>query len=220
MENRFYEKSKKEQRKILTFIGLSALFVNVILFLVIIWLEHSMLPLGLFFLAMSLSVIAPFFDVPNMVRSGKLKYYSLFLLAEKERNGIIKLHGGTLFDYYYTLPEKFNGQQRTRLILSEMLKGLLNLTHEKDENIRIRVTSYILSERTAHKIGLQPIQTSFIQTLILTFNSINIAFSLYLSTKKWQWPKINRIRSFEGTIADIKANKSRINQLINKLNND
>jgi hypothetical protein len=38
-----------------------------------------------------------------LVKKGKTKYYSKLLLAENENNNVMVIHGGTLFDYYFTL---------------------------------------------------------------------------------------------------------------------
>jgi len=52
-------------------------------------------------------------------------YYSPLFLSEKPKNGRIKIHGGTLFDYYFVIDRKWNGKQRTNFIIQQYLEGLL-----------------------------------------------------------------------------------------------
>ena len=40
---------------------------------------------------------------------------------------MIKIHGGTLFDYVFVIDQKMNGKQRTNFIIQQYLEGLLNL---------------------------------------------------------------------------------------------
>ena len=81
-------------------------------------------------IAMVMSIIAPFYDVPGLIENGKLKYYSLFLLAEQEKDGLVKIHGGTLFDYYFTFKKEMTSQESTKLVLLEYLKGLRKLAND------------------------------------------------------------------------------------------
>ncbi|WP_051554531.1 hypothetical protein [Maribacter antarcticus] len=94
-------------------------------------------------------------------------YYSSLFITEKEQKGIIKIHGGSLFDYVFVLDKTLSGKQRTNFILQKYLEGLLNLIDvcEKDGNtlVKIKGTTYILNERTANKIGFNSIKTDIIQ---------------------------------------------------------
>ena len=170
MENRFYTLTKKEKNGFLLKLGGLALAINVILAIGLLTIDLTLFPLCIFILVITLSLIAPFYDVPPLVQKGHLTYQSLFLLTEKEKQGVIKIHGGTLFDYYFVLNDEMSGEERTNLILSEYLKGLLNLINNEQEDILIRGTSYIINERTAQKVGLKKVNTDLVQTLILVFN--------------------------------------------------
>ncbi|WP_086000785.1 hypothetical protein [Psychroflexus torquis] len=82
MNHPFYLKPSKEQRQIQIKIGVIALFFNVIV---------SVLSIvsGLYFficvsIAITLSIIAPFFDIPALKKQGKLIYYSTLFITEKE----------------------------------------------------------------------------------------------------------------------------------------
>ena len=217
MHNRYYRMPKAQKRLIkLKIVGIALAFgaVVALLFLAI---SISLVPLVFLVLALSLSVLAPFFDVPSMVASGKMQYLSLFLLSEKAGEGKRRLHGGTLFDYYFTLPEKWNGRQRKTLILYEYLKGLLYLIeHEHDETV-VEGTSYFISEQTAAKLGLRKAKTDWVQKLILMYNYLNLTLTLSYAKKSLQWPDMRTIHTFRAKVADIRAHEQRLRALINRM---
>jgi hypothetical protein len=221
MNHPYYLKPKKEQNKIQIKIGFIALFFNVIVMVVSIFS-------GLYFLicisiVTTLSVIAPFFDIPALKKQGKLMYYSTLFVTEKEEKGSIKIHGGSLFDYVFVIDKTLSGQQRTNFILQQYLEGILNLIAvcEKENNtdVKIKGTTYILNERTGHKIGLNSIKTDFIQKLILRFNYVNILISNSIAKRKISFPKLNAIKTFESTIQELIKRRTFIEELNERLKN-
>ncbi|MFT6191911.1 hypothetical protein [Polaribacter sp.] len=221
MNHPYYLKPKKEQNKIQIKIGFIALFFNVIVMVVSIFS-------GLYFLicisiVTTLSVIAPFFDIPALKKQGKLMYYSTLFVTEKEEKGSIKIHGGSLFDYVFVIDKTLSGQQRTNFILQQYLEGILNLIAvcEKENNtdVKIKGTTYILNERTGHKIGLNSIKTDFIQKLILRFNYVNILISNSIAKRKISFPKLNAIKTFESTIEELIKRRAFIEELNERLKN-
>lgn len=221
MNHPYYLKPKKEQNKIQIKIGFIALFLNVVVLVVSIFS-------GLYFLicisiVTTLSVIAPFFDIPALKKQGKLMYYSTLFVTEKEEKGSIKIHGGSLFDYVFVIDKTLSGQQRTNFILQQYLEGILNLIAvcEKENNtdVKIKGTTYILNERTGHKIGLNSIKTDFIQKLILRFNYVNILISNSIAKRKISFPKLNAIKTFESTIEELIKRRAFIEELNERLKN-
>jgi hypothetical protein len=221
MNHPYYLKPKKEQNKIQIKIGFIALFFNVVVMVVSIFS-------GLYFLicisiVTTLSVIAPFFDIPALKKQGKLMYYSTLFVTEKEEKGSIKIHGGSLFDYVFVIDKTLSGQQRTNFILQQYLEGILNLIAvcEKENNtdVKIKGTTYILNERTGHKIGLNSIKTDFIQKLILRFNYVNILISNSIAKRKISFPKLNAIKTFESTIEELIKRRAFIEELNERLKN-
>jgi hypothetical protein len=221
MNHPYYLKPKKEQNKIQIKIGFIALFLNIVVMVVSIFS-------GLYFLicisiVTTLSVIAPFFDIPALKKQGKLMYYSTLFVTEKEEKGSIKIHGGSLFDYVFVIDKTLNGQQRTNFILQQYLEGILNLIAvcEKENNtdVKIKGTTYILNERTGHKIGLNSIKTDFIQKLILRFNYVNILISNSIAKRKISFPKLNAIKTFESTIQELIKRRTFIEELNERLKN-
>jgi hypothetical protein len=221
MNHPYYLKPKKEQNKIQIKIGFIALFLNIVVMVVSIFS-------GLYFLicisiVTTLSVIAPFFDIPALKKQGKLMYYSTLFVTEKEEKGSIKIHGGSLFDYVFVIDKTLSGQQRTNFILQQYLEGILNLIAvcEKENNtdVKIKGTTYILNERTGHKIGLNSIKTDFIQKLILRFNYVNILISNSIAKRKISFPKLNAIKTFESTIQELIKRRTFIEELNERLKN-
>ncbi|WMX13338.1 MULTISPECIES: hypothetical protein [unclassified Aureispira] len=219
MKHRFYLKTEKEQQQIQIKIAITAILFNLALFFLFWTLSCPLL--SLLFVMITLSIIAPFFDTPSLVKKGVLVYRSPLFLTEREKNGIITIHGGTLFDYYYVLDRTLTGQQRTKFIVKSYLDGLLNLIEEYENlgegNLKVRGTSYIINERTAKKIGLKKVKTDTLQSLILGYNYPNLICSYSLSKAKLSFPNLKNIQSFEGnieTLAQHKAYLLRLRRLI------
>lgn len=219
LENKFFLFSKEKQKIFQVKLGLSTIALIFILALILGLINVKLLPLAIVGIPIIMSLIAPFFDVPSLIKKGDLKYYSLFLLAEKKNKGVIKIHGGTLFDYYFVFDDRMNGKERTKIILLEYLKGLINLISDEDDSTKIKGTSYIINEKTANKIGLQKAATDNFQTFILLFNYFSLMASMYLAKGVFSFPNLNNINTYEAEVRDIKKKEEYINQLINKIEN-
>ncbi|MEQ8945964.1 MAG: hypothetical protein RIC90_00740 [Balneola sp.] len=219
MRHRFYLKSKKEQQKIQLLIALFALIVTLAT-LFISWIIEFYLFAILIF-PITLSILAPFFDTPSLKKSGSLIYYSPLFLSEKPKNGTIQIHGGTLFDYVFVIASSMNGKQRTTFIIQQYLEGLLNLIEEKEKNkdddLLIRGTSYIVNERTAQRIGFKVIKTDSIQKLILLFNYFNVLISYSIAKGKLSFPKLKETKTFETKLNELIERKELIRNMNEKL---
>ncbi len=217
MNNRYFQLSDKEKRIFHFKLVSICLFSILIIGVIIITISPKFSFTIILVVAIAISIIAPFFDVPSLIEKGQLKYYSLFLLAEQEKDKTIKIHGGTLFDYYFVFQKEMTQQERTKIVLLEYLKGLRNLVENTNESIKIQGTSYIINERTANKLGLKKVSTNGIQNLILLFNYFNLILSISLVKKSIVFPNLRKIKTFEGKIIDIKKREIFINKLIKKL---
>jgi len=213
LKHRFYNKNKKEQNGILILI---AIFSLAIIFLsIIISIYSGIYLIGILTFAITLSLIAPFFDMPSLKKSGRIIYYSPLFIAEKPKNGVIKIHGGTLFDYYFVIDNKMNGKQRTNFIIQQYLDGLLHLIekYENNKKIKIKGTSYIINKRTAEKIGFQIVETEILQKIILIYNYFNILISNSIAKNKLSFPNINKIKTFETDMNQLLGRKEYIDKL-------
>ncbi|WKN30337.1 hypothetical protein PZB74_15335 [Porifericola rhodea] len=217
VQNEYYQWSVHKQRnfqiKLISIFLLCILLIGLILY----FLYRPLILLLPLLLTVAISVLAPFVDVPAMVKKGRLKYYSLFFLAEQEHKGIIKVHGGTLFDYYFVLDEKMSQRQRLRLILLEYLKGLHQLAQEENEELIVEGSSYIINERTANKLGFKRAPLDGLQMIVMAFNYINLILAVSMAKKALQFPKLNRMNTFRGRLKDIKEKSQYVKQLIVKL---
>lgn len=191
--------------------------INLPIAVVLVLISPRLFPLFFVPLAFSFTIVAPFFDVPSLVKKGGLTYHSLFLLAEKPKKDTVTLHGGTLFDYYFTLERGWSGQLRTAFILAEYLRGLLSLMEYFPDDMKLRGTSYIIQERTARKVGMLKAPTDGIQVFLLTFNYFNLMASLYLAKGKLTFPNLNRVHTFEGTIGALRENEGFIRGMLKRL---
>lgn len=217
MNNRYFQLSDKEKRKFQIKLLLSSLIATLSIGILLFLINPKLTFLIVIIIPIVISIIAPFFDVPSLIEKKKLRYYSLFLLAEQENDKTIKIHGGTLFDYYFVFQAQMTKQERTKIVLLEYLKGLRDLAKNIDEDVKIQGTSYIINERTANKLGLKKVAVNGLQNLILCFNYINLVLSMSLVKKTIVFPNLSKIQTFEGKIIDIKKRAVFINNLIEKL---
>lgn len=219
MKHPFYLKSKKEQNKIQFLIGLFALLAILTFSFISVLIGVFVLPIFAF--AITLSIIAPFFDTPSLKKSGGLIYHSPLFISEKPRKGMIKIHGGTLFDYVFVIDRNMNGKQRTKFILQQYLEGLLgliaNYENNQSQDIKIRGTSYIINERTAKRIGFKVVETDGIQTLILIYNYINLLISCSIAKGKLSFPNLKEIKTFETSLKGLVDRKDFIRNMNEKL---
>ncbi|MDZ7719146.1 MAG: hypothetical protein U5K72_10060 [Balneolaceae bacterium] len=221
MTHQFYQKPASEQKRILWTTGTLLIFVSGIV-VVISYLTGFFL-LGIL-IPVLLLIAAPFIDLPMGRKNGKFIYYSPLFITEPEKNNKIVVHGGTLFDYLYTITPDLKRRERTKFVLYGYLLGLINLISEYEErnhdNLRIRGTSYIINKKTASRFGFKPVQKDFIQILILLFNYIPITLSYSFLKQKLQFPKISDVQTFEGTLSEIAAHKEELIRLKNQLKPD
>ena len=215
MKHRFYARNKREQSKLQILIAAAAI-VLVILALVLAWISKIYL-LAAFIPFLILSIIAPFFDVPTLTKSGKLVYRSLLFITEKPENGVLKIHGGTLFDYVFVLDGNLNGKQRNKFIIQQYIEGLLVLIKEYEnknlENLTLRGTSYIINERTAQRIGFNVVKSDSLKQIILVLNYFNILLSYSFAKNQLSFPKLSASKTFETKLADLAQRKAYLNQL-------
>lgn len=221
MEHRFFQKNESEQRRLLWKTG-AGLFAMSIAILAISYLTDFYLLI--FMIPIMILIAAPFIDLPMGKKSGKFIYYSPLFITEEERNNRVTVHGGTLFDYVYTINPEMQGRERTRFVLYGYIAGLLNFIsiHEDQDkdNLKIRGTSYIINRRTASRFGLQPVQKDFFQILLLLFNYIPISLSYSYLKQKLQLPKISDVQTYEGTLSEIAAHKEELVRLKHRLKPD
>ncbi|MBK6266185.1 hypothetical protein JKA74_14160 [Marivirga sp. S37H4] len=203
-------------------IGFCAFILNLPILLIAIY--SGIYLIAILSITITLSVIAPFFDTPSLSKSGQLIYYAPLLLAEKEKNNLIIIHGGTLFDYYFVINKDLNGRQRTNFIIKNYLEGILKLIEayegKANDSIKIKGTSYILNERTAKKIGFRTVRTDPIQKVILIYNYVNLTISYSIAKAKLSFPNLKEIKTFEADLNDLIEHKEFLIDFHNRITPD
>ena len=219
MKHSFFIKTEKQQNRIQVKILIYAVLLNIILGYLFVLVGASFLIFVC--LTITISIIAPFIDVPSGIKSGSLHYYSPLLIGEAVKNGILNLHAGTLFDYYFVLSKKSSSSERKKQVFKGYIEGLLNLIEQYQatypNQIKIKATSYIINTRTAQKIGLRKAKTNVLGRFLLYFNYFNLLCSLSLMNGRLSFPKLNNVCSFEGELDQLIEKKDYLLGLKNRL---
>ena len=219
MHHNYYSKSKREQNLIQLKIVVLAVGINLLVLSISIF--SGFYYVFFLLLASTLSIIAPFFDVPALKQKGHLIYYASLFVAEKEKDGVFKIHGGSLFDYVFVLDRTLNGTQRTHFILQQYLEGLLLLINDcetkQNTTVKIEGTSYIINERTARKMGFKVSKTDGLQKIILLFNFVPLCISNSFAKRKLSIPNLIKSKTFKGDLQELIKRKQEIQNLNNKL---
>lgn len=218
--HRFYNKRKAQQDRILRLNALLILLpVFAFIFLSAFFSYYVfIIPAGIIF-----STFICFIDVPLGKRNGVFTYYSPLLFTTQEKGRTIEIHGGTLFDYYFTLDRRQSKGARKRIIIYYYLVGLLNLIEQyelvPDDELQIKATSYILNERTATKVGFIKSKTDYIQSLTVILNILPILCAYFYTGSGPQLPNLFKVQTFRASVKDLKNKKEAIRQLRDRLNN-
>lgn len=203
-ENSYFIKSSFGRRRFKIRLLALAITTNVIFAFILLLIYPPLFGLSAFTVFATISIIAPFFDVPSLVANGKLIYRSPFLLSEQESNGKIVLHGGTLFDYYFSFIRSDGSGRRTQRVVCEFMRGLLKIKQAENSEIILRGTSYFIGEDTAHRFGFRKTGIDSVQWLILFLNLPHLMASLYLLKGKLIFPKLSQIRTYEAKVCEVK----------------
>lgn len=219
-DHRFYEKTKKQQKAFQT--KLAVLTFGILLLLVVLGFLTGYYVVALAVIPLVISVVAPFYDVPSLYKKGKLYYHSSLFLSETPKNEIFKIHGGTLFDYWFVINRKSSGHERRKFIIYQYLSGLLNLIekygNEDKDDFKVKGTSYILNKRTAERLGFHVQKPDVVDSLILFFNYFNILVTSTIGNAKLNFPRLNNIYTFETSIRELNEKRQVIERLKNNLN--
>ncbi|RED96661.1 hypothetical protein [Marinoscillum furvescens] len=167
--------------------------------------------------SVSLSILAPFVDLPSLVKNNRIGYLSPFLLWQKSNDKII-LHGGTLVEYWFYLDKKWNASERKRHILHQYLLGLQQLIYrELPPHTTIQATTHIVGKNTLKRLGFKTISKNEVQLIILTLNYPNLLCTMSLAHGRLQFPNLRMVKSFETTAEELNQRSEQIQLLLQKL---
>jgi hypothetical protein len=215
MKHRFFIKTKQEQNTVLWKIASITILANLFISGFSILLGLYILPF--FSVVISLSIVAPFFDIPSLKKTGRLIYFSNLFIDDRESKGIIIIHGGSLFDYTFVLDKTLKGRQRNNYIIQQYIQGLLNLIENLEKKafaeVKVKGATYILNDRTAKKLGFEIVKTDFLQKLILTYNYVNLLVSNSFAKGKITFPRLGKVKTLEASISELIKHKEFIIKL-------
>jgi len=216
--HRYYILPKRDQkRKFWSFIFNLLIITAVIVFMA--WSTNLWILLIL--VHPVLSVFASFIDVPTARNSGNIVYYSPLLLASAVRDNKIQLHGGTLFDYYYTLSLHKSEKRNKKAILYSYMEGLINLLdtfNEKQDDIVLEANAYFISPHTAERLGFKKVRTKAFQKIIMIFNYLPITISYSIALGELSFPNILSLKSYESTIGELRKNRAKLVSMFERIN--
>ncbi|SMG43432.1 hypothetical protein SAMN05661096_03026 [Marivirga sericea] len=168
-----------------------------------------------------LSIFASFIDVPTARNTGNIVYYSPLLLASAVKDHKIQLHGGTLFDYYYTLSLHKSEKRNKKAILYSYMEGLINLLDhfdQKHDDIMIEANAYFINPHTAEKLGFKKVRTKTLQKVIMIFNYLPITISYSIALGELNFPNILSLKSYESTIGELRMNRPYLENIFERIN--
>ncbi|WP_121667952.1 hypothetical protein [Mesonia aquimarina] len=204
LSHRFYNLSSF-QKRVYFFSIIFLLLIFLVLFSIVVF--YYQLYISFLGFPITLSIFAPFIDVPSGVKQNKLQYLSPLCLMEN-KNDKIFIHGGTLFDYLFVLHKRIPPAQRKKIILKQFAEGLLHLIETEKEATKIEATTYILNKRTAKKMGFSIAAPTFIQQLILSYNYILLLISKSYAAGKLSFPKLSATKKLTSDVESLKKNKA------------
>ncbi len=215
--HRFYlHPEKTRKKKIVAYI---VYIISLIAAVIILALGYrSFIPL--IFIPIILSFFASFVDVPMGRKSGHLIYYSPLLLASALKKGVIELHGGTLFDYYFTLTVNRSENRNRKMVIYSYLEGLINLLaawDEKSDNVKLSANTYFISPKTASKLGFRHVSTNHFQKLLMLFNYLPIMISYSIANGKLSFPNVLQLKSYECTIGELRKNEDYLKEMFERI---
>ncbi|HET8861095.1 hypothetical protein [Marivirga sp.] len=175
----------------------------------------------LFFVQPVISIYASFIDVPIGRKNGQIIYYSPLLLTSSLKDRKIQLHGGTLFDYYYTLSIQKSEARNKKAILYSYMEGMLNLLDSFSENendVVLEANAYFINPHTAEKLGFRQVKTKFFQKVVMILNYVPITISYSIAMGKLSFPNILSLKSYACTIGDLRKNKEELAAMFKRIN--
>ncbi len=215
--HRFYLHSERVQKKkVAAYIFYIVLQIAAIVILAIGY--QSFIPLLL--IPLIISCFASFVDVPMGRRSGHLIYYSPLLLASTLKKGAIELHGGTLFDYYFTLSISRSEHRNRKMIIYSYLEGLMNLLDKWDttnDDIILTANAYFISPKTAARLGFEQKSTNNLQKILMILNYLPIMISYTIANGKLSFPNILHLKSYECSIGELRKNKAYLIEMFERI---
>jgi hypothetical protein len=216
--HRYYILPKRDQkRKLWSFIFNLLIIIAVIAFMA--WSTNLWIILIL--IQPVISIYASFIDVPTGRKKGQIIYYSPLLLSSALKHNKIQLHGGTLFDYYYTLSMHKSESRNKKAILYSYMEGLINMLDSyggEYDDVNIEANAYFINPHTAEKLGFKKVKTKNFQKLIMLLNYVPITISYSIAMGHLSFPNIFSLKSYECKMGDLRKNRPKLEAMFARIN--
>lgn len=214
-DHRFFARSREQQNRLLALFVLVTLAGVLAIVAVAFWTGAYAVTL---LAAVWIMVCAPFIDVPTGARSGKLWYWSALLIAERPRDGRMRLHGATLFDYAFILDRRTSRPVRRQRILSGYMGGLRALIDAfqsgEIDDVLLTGTTHIAGPRTLSRLGFETRPLEPVQTVLLIMNFPLLFLAESFANGRLVIPRVGRIRSFECRVSELARRRDRIGRVL------
>jgi hypothetical protein len=130
------------------------------------------------------------------------------LLVTRHGRGALELHLGTLLDYVTHLRWSTRGPHAARVVLTELLQGLLSVTSDVERgaippHTEIRATSYVFSDRSLARLGFAIRPAPPHAGLNLTVAVVGIAVRLAYVRGHLALPAVGRVRQGVVTAGEL-----------------
>ena len=198
-----------------------------VVFLALIAIPFLVIPVGPYWFLYGL-IILPFVApleslllTPLYRLCGRFDYLSALLLATKSPNGF-ELHTGTLFDYVSHLKTRDLGHRAQRVVVKNVLEGLLVLCDKVDggkikAEIKLTATSYFFSDRTAKKLGFDIVEADRVNRINLYSAYLSLMLRLSFTKGKLTAPKLSQLRQISTTAGDLATHRQDILRMLTYL---
>lgn len=148
-------------------------------------------------------------------------YFSPLLLGTRSRVAL-ELHVGTLFDYVTYLRWRDRGARNARIVLVELLQGLLAVIAEVERGAiapetEIRATSYFFSDRTLSRLGFRICGPSPNARLNLAVGVIGIGLRLAYVRGRFTLPDPSRVRQGTTTAGELATRASAVRGILTRV---
>jgi hypothetical protein len=136
---------------------------------------------------------------PLYALTGRFTYHSAMLLSTRAADGALELHTGTLLDYVTFLDRSRRGPQATRVVLAEIVRGLLAIATAVERGsvapaTEVRATSYFFSLRTLERLGFRMRPAPRLVVLNLATAFVSVALRLSWVRGQPSFPDLSRVR--------------------------
>jgi hypothetical protein len=185
------------------------------------WFSIDLLAVQIALFPFAVSV-SQFSLTPIFRASGSYKYYSDFLLVYNPNQTTYDLHLGSSFDYALHMKWSDRGIVARKKLLAGMLTGLMRIIDDGEKGILpgtlvITGTSYFFSDSSVKRFGFQLTEPTAAYRTNLILNFVDLYWMSVFTSGSWRFPKLNKAKKAEITLEALIAQKSKIEQLNQKL---